>query len=353
MTNVCAFGGGHGLYASLRALRQIPGLSITAIVTVGDDGGSSGRLRAERGVLPPGDLRQALAALAGEDPFAEETARLFQHRFAGTGTLAGHAVGNLVLSGLMELLGDPVAALDHAGFLLRACGRVLPMSPVPVSIEADARDEDGKLVTIRGQHEVAVTGEHVEVVRLLPPEVSRILYLDCDTMVRRPIEELFDLDMQGFPVAAVADPYHDGIKLGRDIRSKESPFDSAAPYFNSGVLLIDRAGFAAADLPGKVKQFAQTGVLEKLYFDQDILNLVFAENWLELPWRFNLMLPRKAHEGLGPAIIHYTGHRRPWWPYSGVAFSRTYRHVMTNDVFNRQLRERVGRMAGRLIGRKG
>ena len=189
--------------------------------------------------------------------------------------------------------------------------------------------------------------------RLLPPEVSRILYLDCDTMVRRPIEELFDLDMQGFPVAAVADPYHDGIKLGRDIRSKESPFDSAAPYFNSGVLLIDRAGFAAADLPGKVKQFAQTGVLEKLYFDQDILNLVFAENWLELPWRFNLMLPRKAHEGLGPAIIHYTGHRRPWWPYSGVAFSRTYRHVMTNDVFNRQLRERVGRMAGRLIGRKG
>lgn len=170
MTNVCAFGGGHGLYASLRALRQIPGLSITAIVTVGDDGGSSGRLRAERGVLPPGDLRQALAALAGEDPFAEETARLFQHRFAGTGTLAGHAVGNLVLSGLMELLGDPVAALDHAGFLLRACGRVLPMSPVPVSIEADARDEDGKLVTIRGQHEVAVTGEHVEVVRLLPPD---------------------------------------------------------------------------------------------------------------------------------------------------------------------------------------
>lgn len=170
MTNVCAFGGGHGLYASLRALRQIPGMSITAIVTVGDDGGSSGRLRAERGVLPPGDLRQALAALAGEDPLAEETARLFQHRFAGTGTLAGHAVGNLVLSGLMELLADPVAALDHAGFLLHTEGRVLPMSPVPVSIEADARDEDGELVTIRGQHEVAVTGEHVEVVRLLPPD---------------------------------------------------------------------------------------------------------------------------------------------------------------------------------------
>src|SRR5213080_901378 len=104
MINVCAFGGGHGLSASLRALRQIPGLSITAIVTVGDDGGSSGRLRAERGALPPGDLRQALAALAGDG----ENARLFQHRFTGTDALSGHPVGNLVLCGLMEMLGDPV-----------------------------------------------------------------------------------------------------------------------------------------------------------------------------------------------------------------------------------------------------
>jgi lipopolysaccharide biosynthesis glycosyltransferase len=189
--------------------------------------------------------------------------------------------------------------------------------------------------------------------KLLPAEVERVIYLDCDTMVRRPIEELFDLDMQGFPVAAVADPYHDGIKLGRDIRAKASPFDSASPYFNSGVLLIDRAAFAAADLPGKVKEFAQTGVLEKLYFDQDILNLVFAGNWLELPWRFNLMLPRKAHESLGPVVLHYTGHRRPWWPYSGVAFARTYRHVMTNAVFHRQLRERVRFMLGGLVGLKG
>jgi uncharacterized cofD-like protein len=167
---VCAFGGGHGLSASLRALKQIPDLSITAIVTVGDDGGSSGRLRADRGALPPGDLRQALAALASEDPVADETARLFQYRFAGTDALAGHAVGNLVLCGLMELLGDPVAALDHAGALLGACGRVLPMSPEPVGIEADVRDEAGDLVTIRGQHQVAITGEHVEAVRLIPPD---------------------------------------------------------------------------------------------------------------------------------------------------------------------------------------
>ncbi|MBO0868558.1 MAG: YvcK family protein, partial [Micromonosporaceae bacterium] len=123
---VVAFGGGHGLAALLRALRRIPGLDITAVVTVGDDGGSSGRLRADRNMVPPGDLRQALAALAGEDELSAGTARLFQHRFDGADPLAGHAVGNLVLCGLMELYGDPVAALDHAAALLHARGRVLP-----------------------------------------------------------------------------------------------------------------------------------------------------------------------------------------------------------------------------------
>lgn len=167
---VCAFGGGHGLAASLRALRQIPRLSITAIVTVGDDGGSSGRLRAERQALPPGDLRQALAALAGEDTVTAGTARLFQHRFAGTDALAGHPVGNLVLCGLMELLGDPVAALDHAAAMVGARGRVLPMAPVPVSIEAGVRDGTGALRTIRGQHQVAITRDTVDEVRLIPPD---------------------------------------------------------------------------------------------------------------------------------------------------------------------------------------
>jgi uncharacterized cofD-like protein len=166
---VVAFGGGHGLSVSLRALRQIPGLEITAVVTVGDDGGSSGRLRAERGALPPGDLRQALAALAGPDPLSEQTARLFQHRFDGAAPLAGHAVGNLLLCGLMEMYGDPVAALDHAGELLQAAGRVLPMSRVPVEIEAEVRQPNGELVTIRGQHEVAITRGHVESVRIKPP----------------------------------------------------------------------------------------------------------------------------------------------------------------------------------------
>ncbi|HWB38220.1 MAG TPA: uridine diphosphate-N-acetylglucosamine-binding protein YvcK [Rugosimonospora sp.] len=167
---VVAFGGGHGLSASLQALRRLPGVEITAVLTVGDDGGSSGRLRAERGCLPPGDLRQALAALADDDPVAQETAALFQHRFAGSDPLAGHAVGNLVLCALLERYPDPVEALDHAAMLVRAGGRVLPMSPVPVGIEAVIRRPDGGEETVRGQHQVAVTVEQVERVRISPDD---------------------------------------------------------------------------------------------------------------------------------------------------------------------------------------
>lgn len=176
-----AFGGGHGLGALLRALRRGQdafGLELTAVVTVGDDGGSSGRLRAHRGGLPQGDLRQALAALAADDPHSTITADLFQHRFQPipdpADTLGGHPVGNLVLFGLTELLGDPVAALDHAAAMVRARGRVLPMSREPVAIEALIRGADphrpDDVLTVRGQHEVAISPGRVELVRLDPPK---------------------------------------------------------------------------------------------------------------------------------------------------------------------------------------
>jgi uncharacterized cofD-like protein len=170
---IVAFGGGHGLAASLRALRVIQKagtlLDLTAVVTVGDDGGSSGRLRADRGIVPPGDIRQALAALADDtDPAAGQTAALLQHRFAGSDPLTGHPVGNLILCGLMELLGDPVLAIDHVAALVKANGRVLPMSCDPVWIEADVSGPDGDEVTVRGQHNVAVAKGEVRTLRLNP-----------------------------------------------------------------------------------------------------------------------------------------------------------------------------------------
>jgi uncharacterized cofD-like protein len=163
-----ALGGGHGLHATLTALRRITS-EVTAVVTVADDGGSSGRLRRELGILPPGDLRQALAALAAEDG-GTLWAEVFQHRFGGHGALAGHAVGNLLLAGLFEVMGDPVAALDEARRLIGVSGRVLPMSPEPLEIEAEVTgldsDDDGAVRRIRGQVAVATTPGQVQRITL-------------------------------------------------------------------------------------------------------------------------------------------------------------------------------------------
>ena len=105
---VVALGGGHGLAASLSALRLVCD-DITAVVTVADDGGSSGRLRQEFGVLPPGDLRMALAALCDDTPWGHQWRDVLQHRFSGTGPLAGHALGNLLIVALWDLDPDAVS----------------------------------------------------------------------------------------------------------------------------------------------------------------------------------------------------------------------------------------------------
>lgn len=173
---VVAFGGGHGLHASLSALRiLVDDLTVdqlTAIVTVADNGGSSGRLRREFGVLPPGDLRMALAALCGSDRWGATWAEVLQHRFDGDGEMKGHNLGNFLILGLWELLGDHVEALDWVCRLLGAKGRVLPMALVPMDITAEVRGLDpadpAKLTTVRGQVEVATTEGVIETITLVP-----------------------------------------------------------------------------------------------------------------------------------------------------------------------------------------
>lgn len=167
---VAALGGGHGLSASLRALRHITP-DITAIVTVADDGGSSGRLRQEMDVLPPGDLRMALAALCAQSDWGITWRDVLQHRFSTDGPLNGHAVGNLLIVALWELLGDPVRGLELIGELLGAEGRVIPMASVPLEIEAEV-SHDGWLhrQTVRGQSRVAVTSGRLHNLRLQPPD---------------------------------------------------------------------------------------------------------------------------------------------------------------------------------------
>ena len=166
-----ALGGGHGLAASLQALRRLT-KEVTAIVTVADDGGSSGRLRTELNALPPGDLRMALTALAGDDEWGRTWEALLQHRFASEGPLDGHAVGNLLLVGLAEVTGDPVKALDLAARLLGIDGRVLPMTTERIEIVAEVAGllASNETVEIRGQVEVATTAGLVCAVTLDPPE---------------------------------------------------------------------------------------------------------------------------------------------------------------------------------------
>jgi uncharacterized cofD-like protein len=143
-TRIVAMGGGTGLPMVLRGLARRaekrpgdPGVEITAVVTMSDDGGSSGRLRRARGVLPPGDVRNCLVALAGGK---SALAEVFQYRFGGAKGLAGHAVGNLLIAALAELKGDFLEAVRVSGEMLGARGRVLPCTLAPVQLVAQMED---------------------------------------------------------------------------------------------------------------------------------------------------------------------------------------------------------------------
>lgn len=171
---VVALGGGHGLSASLSALKLLTN-ELTAVVTVADDGGSSGRLRDEFGVLPPGDLRMALSALCDDTDWGRTWRDVMQHRFQApvskSSPLEGHALGNLLIVTLWELLGNTVDGLQWAGALLGARGKVLPMAAVPLTIQGRSStvDERGqhRVSTIVGQATVATAGV-VEEVRIVP-----------------------------------------------------------------------------------------------------------------------------------------------------------------------------------------
>ncbi|HCG3009817.1 TPA: uridine diphosphate-N-acetylglucosamine-binding protein YvcK [Corynebacterium striatum] len=176
-SHMACLGGGHGLYQTLLAARMSNAERISAIVTVADDGGSSGRLRRELDIIPPGDLRMALAALSGDTEAGKMWAQTLQHRFGGNGAMAGHAVGNLLIAGLTDVLGDYQAALDAVAVLTESHGRVLPVVNQPLDIEAEVAglDDDPRIMrAVRGQVAVASTPGQVRRVRILPeyPEAN-------------------------------------------------------------------------------------------------------------------------------------------------------------------------------------
>ena len=161
-----ALGGGSGLSTLLRAAKRLPLGSLAAIVTVTDDGGSSGRLRREYGMPPPGDVRNCLLALAEDD---ELMTRLFAHRFPGAGPTGGHSFGNLFMTALHQLTGDFPRAVRLAAEVLRVCGSVLPATEEDVHLVAESRD--GELLV--GETAISQGGPPRRV-RLSPPDPAAL-----------------------------------------------------------------------------------------------------------------------------------------------------------------------------------
>ena len=186
---------------------------------------------------------------------------------------------------------------------------------------------------------------------LLPADIARFIYTDCDMMFRADIDQLWSLDLETFAMAAVQDAkYH--MVLGRRLRRLGGLFDLAVPYFNSGLMVVDRARWRAADPMSTMNRLIGEDMLKNLYYDQDVLNIVFRDNWLPLDYSWNFLNPRPEHESLNPRVAHYTGSHKPWRLRSRAAYARLYRHVMTNELYYRYLRHRwrnfwLGRRAER------
>jgi len=170
---VVSIGGGHGLSALLEGLKKYsqtrdeavwPPVDITAIVTVTDDGGSSGRLRREFDVLPPGDIRNCMVALSEDGALLSE---LFQYRFKAGHGLKGHSFGNLFLTALTHITGDFPDAVRHSAEVLKIAGRIFPSTAANVSLEAVL--EDGKV--LRGESRISRSRKRIRRIRLLPGRV--------------------------------------------------------------------------------------------------------------------------------------------------------------------------------------
>ena len=161
---VVIIGGGTGLPVLLRGLKKYP-LDLTAIVTVADDGGSSGRLREELNIPPPGDIRNVLAALSDVEPLVEE---MFQHRFKTSNELSGHSLGNLILAAMTSITGDFVHAIQEMSKVLNVNGRVLPAAEKSVVLHAEM--EDGSIVS--GESKIPYSGKKIKKVFLTPEKVS-------------------------------------------------------------------------------------------------------------------------------------------------------------------------------------
>jgi uncharacterized cofD-like protein len=276
-----ALGGGHGLYASLAALRQLSE-HLTAIVTVADDGGSSGRLRDELHVPPPGDLRMALAALCEDTEWGHTWRDVLQHRFSTDGPLDGHALGNLLIAGLWSRTGDVVEGLEWVSKLLRSHGIVLPLAQEPLEISALV-EIDSEFLPVHGQ--VAVATAPGRITRLwLRPEAPAVPTQTLDAIRRADVVALgpgswYSSVLPHFLVAPVArelvaagprsvlslniahlDYETEGTGRVDDVRALQE----VAPDYVPGVVIVDKGHADDPGLAALIDEWGSTMIVDAL-----------------------------------------------------------------------------------------
>jgi uncharacterized cofD-like protein len=281
---IVALGGGHGLYASLSALRQLSE-HLTAIVTVADDGGSSGRLRDELHVPPPGDLRMALAALCEDTEWGLTWRDVLQHRFSTDGPLDGHALGNLLIAGLWSRTGDVVEGLDWVAKLLRSHGTVLPLAQEPLEISALVQI-DGEYLPVHGQVAVATAPGRISKL-WLRPEAPVVPPQTLDAIRRADVValgpgSLYSSVLPHFLVAPVArelvaagsrsvlalniahlDDETEGTGRVDDVRALQE----VAPDFVPGVVIVDEGHAGDPGLAALIEDWGSTMIVEPLLED--------------------------------------------------------------------------------------
>lgn len=161
---ITVVGGGTGLSTMLRGMKHITN-NVSAVVAMGDDGGSSGRLRKDLGIVPPGDLRNCMTALADQEP---EMERLLMYRFKGDSPLAGHCFGNLLIAAMAESEGDMAEGLRAASQILKVRGRVIPSTLEDIQLQAEMTD--GTVVT--GESHISEAGKHIQRLKMVPENAA-------------------------------------------------------------------------------------------------------------------------------------------------------------------------------------
>ncbi len=188
--------------------------------------------------------------------------------------------------------------------------------------------------------------------KIIDKKVKKLIYLDCDLLIRAPIENLYEVKLDNYPLGAVKDAHGLRWSNGRDIKHNKDLLDSADKYFNSGMLLIDLEKWRKKNMVKTLLELEKVGALPRLTNDQQILNYIFANNFKELDGRWNMLAASKAIEALDPYIVHYTGPNKPWNLISLLPFARVYRHVMTNELYYKYFRQRLKKRLLKIMGIK-